>query len=156
MKTHWKIAFDSPYLGSWDLDDYQDLNLIIKEVKKETTEGLKQNETKNVCYFENANYKPMLLNAGNSKLIKKLSNSPYIEDWKGVEITLYVKEVKAFGELHDALRIRSVTKIIKKPVLDEKSPKWETAKAKVKEGMSYDAICKHYEITKANYKKLQA
>lgn len=155
-KTHWKKAFDSPYIGSWDLEDYKDLTLTISKVIVETTKGLKENSVMNVCYFKEVGYKAMLLNSTNSKMIKSLAKSPYLEDWNGVRITLFVQQgVKAFGELHDALRIRPVTTEIKKPILTPKSDKWELAKSKVKDGMTYDKISKHYEITEANFKLLK-
>lgn len=110
MKTHWKKSFDSPYIGSWDLEENQDeITLTIKEAKSEETHGLKENSTKNIVYFVE-DYKPMIVNSTNSKVIKKLCDSPYLEDWKGQRITLFVKEVRAFGETHDALRIREKTK----------------------------------------------
>lgn len=156
MKTHWKKAFDSPYLGSWDLEDYKDMTLTIDRVIIEQTQGLKENSKMNVCYFKEKGYKAMLLNSTNSKMIKKLANSPYIEDWANTRITLFVQQnIKAFGELHDALRIRPITTEIKKPTLNPKSEKWELAKSKVKEGMTFEQISKHYTITEANFKLLK-
>ena len=50
----------------------------------------------------------------------------------------------------------SATKQInKKPVLNPKSDKWELAKSKVKEGMTFEQISKHYTITEANFKLLK-
>jgi hypothetical protein len=86
-------------------------------------------------------------------MIKLLSKSPYLEEWSGTRITLFVQQnVRAFGENHDALRIRPVTTEIVKPVLTPKSDKWELAKTKVKEGMTFEQISKHYSITEANFK----
>jgi len=108
-KTHWKKSFNSPYLGSWDLEENQvEITLTIKAANSEMTKDLKENTIKNVIYFEE-NYKPMIVNSGNSKVIKHLSGSNYLEDWIGTHITIYAKEIKAFGENHEALRIRSVT-----------------------------------------------
>ena len=127
MKTHWKKSFDSPYIGSWDLEENQkELTLTIKEAKSEMTKDLKENSIKNIIYFEESGYKAMIVNSGNSKTIRELSGSPYLEDWAGIKITLYVKEVKAFGELHDALRIR--TKTVELPVLTEAHPKFAAVK----------------------------
>ena len=156
MKTHWKKAFDSPYIGSWDLDEYKDLTLTIEAVTVEMTHGLKENSVMNVCYFKEKGYKAMLLNSTNSKMIKSLSKSPYLEDWAGTRITLFVQQnVRAFGENHDALRIRPVTTEIQQPVLTPKSGKWELAKTKVKEGMTFEQISKHYIISEANFKLLK-
>ncbi len=155
MKTHWKQAFDSPYLGSWDLPEYKDLTLTIDKVVNEMSKGLKENGMFNIIHFKEKGYKPMLLNATNSKTIKNLARSPYIEDWAGVEITLYVEQVRAFGEQHDALRIRPVTAKKTKPTLGESHPKWNDIKAKVAEGVTIETIRKHYTITDETFKLLQ-
>lgn len=148
-KTHWKTAFDSPYLGSWDLDDYKDLTLTLKAVKVEVTHGLKDNSKKTIGYFE-GNHKPMILNSTNCKVIRRVANSPYHEDWIGSRITLYVQEVKAFGELHDALRVRKVT--ASKPILEPGHVNWEKAKEKQP---TIETLRKHYNISDANYKLLK-
>ena len=156
MKTHWKKAFDSPYLGSWDLDEYKDVTLTIDKVNVEMTKGLKENSTMNVCHFKENGYKAMLLNSTNSKMIRSLAKSPYLEDWKATRITLFVQQnVRAFGENHDALRIRPTTTEIVKPILTPKSDKWLLAKTKVLQGMTFEQISKHYTITQANFKLLK-
>ena len=156
MKTHWKNVFDSPYLGSWDLEDYKPIILTIKEVKVEMTKDLKENSKMNICYFKEAGVKPMLLNSGNSKAIAMVAKSPYIDNWGGVAITVYVQTgVKAFGEIHDALRIKNTAPIIKKPELTPASNKWELAKGKVKEGMTIEELRKHYDISDENFKLLK-
>ena len=154
MKTHWKQAFDSPYLGSWDLPDYKDLTLTIDKVVNENSQGLKENSKFNIAYFKEKGFKPMLLNATNSKSVKHLARSPYIEDWAGTRITLYVESVRAFGENHDALRIRKVTAQKVKPTLDENHPKWDEIKEKVKAGLTIEQIKKHYNIKQEVFNKL--
>ena len=34
--------------------------------------------------------KPMILNATNSKTLRSLTNSPFIEDWAGFKVSIYV------------------------------------------------------------------
>lgn len=107
-KIHWKKAFNSEYIGAADLQDYKDIILTIKEVRYEDTRGTKDKEKKNVAYFVE-NMKPMILNATNCKAVRKLAGgSNFINDWKNIRVQLYVEQgVKAFGEVTDALRIRS-------------------------------------------------
>ena len=50
--------------------------------------------------------KPMICNVTNAKAIEKLARSAYTEDWVGQRIQIGVEKVKAFGDIHDALRIR--------------------------------------------------
>jgi len=129
MKTHWKKSFDSPYLGSWDLEDYKDITLTIKKAVGEMTKDLKENSVKNIVYFEE-NFKPMICNSGNSKVISALSKSPYMEEWNGTRITLTVKQVRAFGETHDALRVK--TKTDELPILNAKHPKFKAVLGAIK------------------------
>jgi hypothetical protein len=107
-KTHWKKAFNSEYIGAADLEDYKDIILTIKEVRLEQTKGTKEKEMKNIAYFME-NMKPMILNATNCKAVRKLAGgSNFINDWNNIRVQLYVERgVKAFGEVTDALRIRS-------------------------------------------------
>jgi len=52
--------------------------------------------------------KPLIVNKTNAKAIAKVAGSNYIEDWKGKQIALYISNVKAFGELVEAIRVRTV------------------------------------------------
>lgn len=147
MKTHFRKAANSPYLGSQDLPDYKDIILTIKEVKLEQTKGLKENDTMNIAHFVEG-VKPMLLNSTNSKTIKALAKSNFLEDWSGLKIQIYVQQnVKAFGELHDALRIRPTVPVTKKPSITKDSKNYADLVKKIKEGLTVDKIRKHYEIT---------
>lgn len=105
--THWKKLTNPDYLGAYALEPGQDLVVTIKSVANEAvigTDGKK--ETCSVMRFVE-NVKPMVLNATNSKTITKLLKTPYIEKWTGRKIQIYVEHnVKAFGDVVDALRIR--------------------------------------------------
>jgi DNA-directed RNA polymerase subunit RPC12/RpoP len=105
--THWKKLTNPDYLGAYALEPNQDLVVTIKSVSNELVTGPDgKQETCSVIRFAE-NVKPMVLNATNSKTITKLFKTPYIEEWTGRKIQLYVqKGVKAFGEIVDALRIR--------------------------------------------------
>lgn len=105
--THWKKLTNPDYLGAYALEPNQDLIVTIKSVSNElvaSPDGKK--ETCSVMSFVE-NVKPMVLNATNSKTITKLLKTPYIEEWTGRKIQLYVqKGVKAFGDVVDAIRVR--------------------------------------------------
>lgn len=108
-QTHWKKLTNPDYLGSYSFDPGQDKILTIAGVKIETitgTEGKK--ESCMVMRFQEPE-KPLILNRTNSKMVAKVLGSPYIEDWSGKRIQLYVKAgVKAFGEVVDAVRVREI------------------------------------------------
>lgn len=105
--THWKKLTNPDYLGAYALEPNQDLIVTIKSVANEVVTGADgKKETCSVMRFAE-NVKPMVLNATNSKTISKLLKTPYIEEWAGRKIQLYVETgVKAFGDVVDALRVR--------------------------------------------------
>lgn len=104
--THWKKLAHPDYLGAYALEAGKDMVLTIKICKNELvtgTDGKKEECT--ILYFSEA-VKPMILNKTNAKSISKIHKTPYIEEWTGKKIQLFVTEVKAFGEVTDCLRIR--------------------------------------------------
>ncbi len=105
--THWKKLHNPDYLGAYSLDPGKDLIVTIKDVRKEiVTSGDGKKEECMVMTFKENGVKPMIVNATNAKQIQKLYRTPYIEQWSGRKIQLYVEMVKAFGETVEALRIR--------------------------------------------------
>lgn len=111
--THWRKMNDQRYLGAYSLDPGKDLTLTIKEVKRE--EVVSEGNRKEMCiivYFKEDS-KPLILNSTNAKTISKLYKTPYIENWSGRAITLFATEVKAFGDVVEALRIRPTVPAVK-------------------------------------------
>ena len=114
--THWKKLRDTNYLGSWDLatgkelsngnPEYKSIVLKIRKVVEEEVMNLTTNkkDRATVCYFEHS--KPMILNVTNCKNIEKALGSKFIEKWVGKEIEIEVQQIKAFGDILDALRIK--------------------------------------------------
>lgn len=107
--THWKkVQGNSDYLGAWSLDEGKDLIVTIKSVGRESVNGADgKKEDCMVIHFAEAGVLPMVCNATNAKTIAKLFKSPYVDDWCGRAIQLYVDKVKAFGDVVEALRVRS-------------------------------------------------
>lgn len=120
MKTHWKKAFKSDYLSSSDIDG-KDLIVTIKRVAYQECMTLSGKKFCNVAHFteppvfdksgvQKSGVKPMILNVGNSKIIKKFSgNKTHLEDWYNIKITIYVDTKVKFGsDTVEGLRIRNV------------------------------------------------
>lgn len=106
MKTHWKKLYNPDYLGSYSLTPGEDMVVTIKSLNSEMVTGTDgKKEECMVLRFTDAD-KPMILNATNAKMITKIHKTPYKEEWVGKRIQLYAKDVKAFGEVVEALRIR--------------------------------------------------
>jgi hypothetical protein len=153
MKTHFKKLRNPDYLGSWDLADangvFKNKILTIKDVKKEMVHDGKggQDDCVTVHFIDS---KPMIMNSTNLKTISKSLDTPYIEEWVTKKIELTVSKVKAFGEIHDALRV------VKSSLeLTPKHPKWNQAKKALEENnVIIEAIKKQYTISPENEKLL--
>lgn len=104
-KTHWKKMTNTNYFGSWDLEAGKDMIVLIKLVRKEIVQNAQGREEKPVAYLEGG-LKPLILNSTNMKAIAKALGSPYVEDWAGRKIQLYIDHVPAFGEVTEAVRVR--------------------------------------------------
>ena len=131
--THWKKLQNPLYLGSYDFQPNEERTVTVKDVKREMVKGQDGTEEHTIVYFVE-NYKPMIMNATNSKMLTKLSESPYVEKWIGTSFKLVVVKIKAFGEFIDALRIKSekVVKLLPELVLD--SPNFIKVKDAIKSG----------------------
>lgn len=120
-KTHWKKLTNPNYIGAYSLEEGQELVVTIDRVVREQVAGPDgKKEECTVAHLKGQ--KPFILNATNQKTIQKVCGSPYIEDWSGKSITLYVAKVKAFGEVVDALRVRD--KAPEKPALTQSHKSW--------------------------------
>ena len=116
MPTHWKKLTNPNYLGAYAFEQGEEKTGTIDYVKTESVMNAEgKNEDCIVCHFKEKNLKPLILNKTNCKTITKLFNTPYIENWAGKKITMYVKLVKAFGDVTDAVRIREKAKAEKVP-----------------------------------------
>jgi hypothetical protein len=109
-KTHYRKAFDSPYLSSADI--VEPTVLTVAYVALESDHTKKTKDKFNTAHFvekelrPGEKLKPMILNATNSKTMKMLTGTPFIEDWQNVPITVYVDSNVKFGkESVEGLRI---------------------------------------------------
>lgn len=119
--THWGKTREVNYLGAWDVQPGQDLILTIAKIGQETVENPAENtkEVKTVIHFVEQGFKPMVLNTTNKKAIASALDTPYIENWVGHPIAIFVKRVKAFGKENDALRVRDKAPDVTVYVCDE-------------------------------------
>jgi len=156
-KTHWKKLQHPDYIGAYELMDgtpNKELTVTITKVAREQITGADgKKEECTVCYLHGQ--KPMILNSTNQKVMQKLFDSPYIEDWAGKKMTLYVARVKAFGDTVDALRVRPTAP--KLPELTPTHEKWQGAMTALKAGnTTIEAIRKNYILSTENEKLLLA
>lgn len=103
-----KMGKNPNYLGSWDLEEVagHELTLTIDQIKDEEVVANGKGETCTVCHWTDKTYKPMILNITNKKTLCKLYKTKDTEKLKGKAVIIGIDKVKAFGDIHDALRIR--------------------------------------------------
>jgi len=149
-KTHYRKAFNSPYLSSADIVDP-----IVLTIKSVSLEGDKTKKTKdlfNTAYFMETEIrkgealKPMILNATNSRTMKNLTGSAFIDDWAGAKITVYVDpHVRMMGETVEGLRISP-----EKPVrhcLEQGTKQWDNAIAAYKRDGNLDKVKARVDVS---------
>lgn len=157
-KTHYKKLRNPSYIGSYELmtgGEPRDMIVEIIGADREIVQNGDKKEDAMVVKLKNQ--KPFIVNSINSKSIVKSTGSPYVEDWVGKKITLYVARIKAFGDWHDALRVRPESpKEPQKEDLNPQHEKWDGAvKALKTNKTTIDAIQKAYNINDENLKLLQ-
>ena len=107
MPTHFKKLMNPDYLGAYAFEPGEEKVGTIAYVREEMVIGADgKKEGCIVAHFSEKDLKPMILNATNCKAIAKLYKTPYIEDWAGKAILMRVQQVKAFGDVVDAVRIK--------------------------------------------------
>lgn len=103
-----KMGKNPNYLGSWDLDELpgQEVTLTIARIVDEKVVTNGQTELCTVFYWKEGGWKPMILNITNKKTVCKLYKTKDTDKLIGKAVVVGIEEVKAFGSVHDALRIR--------------------------------------------------
>lgn len=155
--THYRKVFDSPYLSSMDVVD--PITLTIARVTQEADKTKKSKETFNTAYFAEKfirpgeKLKPMILNATNSKTMAKLTGSPFIEDWAGARVTVYVERGIKFGrDTVDGLRIMQAA--TRKEITPDNVKMWEAAKAAYRRDGNLDKVLAKADMTEEHIAQL--
>lgn len=108
MSDIMKMGDEARYLGSWDVMDGE-IVLTIADFKEEMVEGdAGRKQKKCILYFAEQGVKPMVCNLTNRKTLAKLYHTTDSTKLKGKLVKIGTDQVKAFGGIHDALRIRPV------------------------------------------------
>lgn len=159
-QTHYRKAFNSPYLSSADITE--PTKLTIKHVKLEPDKSKKTKDNFNTAYFvekeirKGEELKPMILNAGNSGVIKNFVRSPYLEKWVNVPITVYVDPNVRFGrETVEGLRISSEQPSADKTELKPDTKLWTNAVIAYKRDDNFDKIEIKMYISDENKAKIK-
>ncbi len=150
-KTHYRKAFDSPYLSSADI--VEPTTLTVRHVTLEMDRTKKTKDRFNTAHFVEKEIrhgeplKPMILNASNSKTMKGLTNSAFIDDWRDVRITVYVDHNVKFGkETVEGLRI-SPHAPEKRVLVPTMAKAWANAKAAYKRDGNLTQVLVHVDMS---------
>lgn len=157
--THYRKVFDSPYLSSVDVVD--PIVLTIDRVAQEPDKTKKSKDKFNTAYFSEQfirpgeKLKPMILNATNSKMVAGLAESPFIEDWNNIRVTVYVERGIKFGrDVVDGLRIMPAP--VRREITPNSGRMWEAAKAAYKRDGCLDKVLEKADMSDAHIAQLIA
>lgn len=158
--THYRKAFDSPYLSSADI--VEPTVLTVKFVTLEIDRTKKTKDLFNTAHFVEKELrpgeplKPMILNATNSKTMKGLTGTPFIEEWRDVRITVYVDGQVRFGrETVEGLRI-SPHAPEKRTLNPTMTKAWQNAKEAYKRDGNLDQVLSRVGMSEEHQKQLIA
>ena len=158
-ETHYRKVFDSPYLSSADI--VEPVTLTIARVTQETDKTKKSKDVFNTAYFQEREIrpgeklKPMILNATNSRTMDRITGSPFIEDWSGHRVTVYVDANVRFGkDTVEGLRIKPAAKRRVLTPADQSS--WANAKTAFKRDGSLDKVLERVDMSREHIDQLIA
>lgn len=157
--THYRKVFDSPYLSSMDV--VEPITLTIGKVTQELDKTKKSKETFNTAYFQEAfirpgeKLKPMILNATNSKMLAKITGTPFIENWGGTRITVYVEKGIKFGrDTVDGLRVMPAAE--RKTITPDDARMWNAAKNAYRRDGNLDKVLEKADISEEHIAQIKA
>lgn len=158
QKTHWKTQFNYKWLGAYCLPDGKDVILTIREMKREEVVGDSGNKEQCLIAYFHENSKPMIINKTNCKTLEKLFKTPIIEEWSNKQIQVGAAQVKAFGSVVDALRIRPFAPASpgdNRATVETGSAVWSNIIDGLKSGFTINQVMQKYKLTKEQIKELQ-
>ncbi|MHC4215056.1 MAG: hypothetical protein ACYSWP_16980 [Planctomycetota bacterium] len=159
-QTHYRKVFKSDHLGVADLEEMleqgSDLIFTVKYVRQEYgTKVAGKKIDANIAYFVEG-IKPLVVNAGNSKVMRDLSGSPFVENWGDRQIKLYIDHsARLKGEVVGGVRISPTPITKQKPEVTPDNPTmWTNAKnAYIRDG-NFSKVLERAKLSTANEKKI--
>ena len=148
-KNHWKTATGSKYLGAYCVEN--EINVKILKVGVEEVSGANGRIDNCIVAQLEGDLKPFIINRTNSKIISKITESPFIEDWVGAEFVIYATTTNLKGETIETLRVKEP-----KPTLTPEHEQFKVIQEAIKKGTyKIEQIEKKYTITDAAKKLLK-
>jgi hypothetical protein len=106
--THWRKLTNPLFIGAHDLQPNQEVKITFKSIANEMVKGPDGKENMCVVAHLDGAKKPFILNKTNMKIIARVLETPYIEEWVGKSVIIYVaKNIRAFDQVVDGLRVKN-------------------------------------------------
>jgi hypothetical protein len=168
-ETDWREWKESDFLAGWEVLPQGSIDVTISKIEADDvfTPQTQTKEEKVILHFKEC--KPMILNVVNRKNISKALGTNIMQKWVGGRITIHTEKVKAFGDVHDALRVKrqapkpAAEKAPVLPVLKSGTDAWDGVISRVKElageGQEfetiYGAVSKKFKVSATAKKQLK-
>jgi len=160
-KTHYRKVFKSDHLGQADLEDFIEsgsnlvftIHHVVQEIGAKVA-GKKINA--NIAYFAES-IKPLVLNATNSKILRQITGSSFVEDWVNILVQIYIDpNVKMKGDTVGGVRINPKQPPASKPVLTrDNQVKWKQAITAFKRDGNLSAVLKQMDMSQEDMQAIQ-
>ncbi|MBK7337814.1 MAG: hypothetical protein IPJ00_17385 [Saprospirales bacterium] len=105
-REHWKEVLNYEHLGAYSLEDGKDRVLTVKSATKEAIKNEDGKEDTCLVLYFAEDEKGMIINATNAKRIEAIYKTGIVSEWIGKRIQIYIEQVKAWGKVVPALRVR--------------------------------------------------
>lgn len=154
--THWKSLQNPNFIGAYTLMEMgvQELEVTIQMFRKERVQNGKGEQVEaSILYLKEQ--KPLWLNTINQQTISRVLGTPFVENWIGKTITLYIDKVKidsdaGLASIEDlfveAIRVREFATKNEAELLTPEHPKF----IRIKQGISQGSVT--LEQVKSKYK----
>ena len=107
LDRDYRALYDNTYLRAWDLPPGHDIVLTIERVKGEEIQGKEKDKYRRPVVFFKGKKKGLVLNKGMGKAISGMYGR-FMKSWVGKQIAIFTTQERAFGEVHDVIRVRPV------------------------------------------------
>ena len=106
----------------------------------------------NIAYF-NEKIKPLVLNATNSKALKTITGSSFVEDWANTPVQLYIDpKVKLMSEVVGGVRVSPNKVKLKQEITKANQAMWGNAKKAYARDGNFNAVLQRAIISQENQK----
>lgn len=157
---HYRNVFKSDHLGVADLEDYTEngSNLIftIDYVNQEFGTKVAGRKTDaNIAYFKES-IKPMVVNAGNCEVLKKMTGTWHLDEWKNIPVQLYIDpDAKYKGERVGGVRINPNPPRIEKKELQAGTKQYDNAVKAYKRDGNLNVVTDRVIVSKELEKQIK-